>query len=240
LDLPPAPFVAEELRRFVHTFCEECAFNQNTIRYVAYYARKPILDGKLAMHCTEQSSKAIDEFTRFDWDPAFRSKFQAVVDWFGLLPFRRLRGVILVTQTSDIRDHLDLYGDESSVSVFTAHSAIEPRNYRILITDNTPGVARGSFYVSREFGGTRTYVNMPSSTNTFALNSSICYHGSRFCPGSFKTTVVIHGEVDAPVHIELLERSLRRYGRDSIRYPGAGAAQGPAAEIPYKSPYDDA
>jgi len=235
LDLPALPIDPARLRSFVQTHCEQCAFSRNQIRYVAFYARKPILKGRLSLYAIDQMSSLINGDTYFDWDPKFAELFPSAVEWFHLLPTRRLRGVILVTQTDHIPPHMDIYGQENSQTYFHKYSAIEPRNYRAILCEPARNSAnQRSFYVIKDIGGRRRYVELPKDTNTFALNSSICYHGARHNSGSYKTTVVVHSTVDTEGHLSLLERSLKRYGNYAIRFPGAGPAQGPASEMPYR------
>jgi len=241
IDVPPAPFEFSRLRAFVQAYCEQCGFTNNCIRYVAFYARKPFLNGKLALHCVHQQSPLIDEHSRFDWDPEFRVAFPEVVEWFSCLPLRRLNGVVLVTQTDDIPDHVDIYGQQSSRTYFERFKDVEPKNYRILVADHhDDAVQRGAFYVTQTYRGERQYVRLPPETNVFALSASVCYHGSTYHRGHHKTTVVIHGVVDPERHVALLNRSLHRFGDHAIRFPGAGPAMGPAAQFPYQGVEADA
>jgi hypothetical protein len=234
LDVGRAPVDAEALKAFVQRNCERCAFTANAIRYVLFFARKPVIDGELLLHACDPRFEDLTDAAGYAWDPVFQREFPELCTWVEELPLRVLFGVDLVTQTADIRDHLDVFGHNNSESYFREFRHIEPIYYRAIISDPGDNVARSRcFYVTREHGGERRYVNLPDGTDAFAMSSSICYHGAEFHAGHFKTTVVIYGEHDVERHLALLDRSLERYGDHAIRFEAAGPVGGPGAVLPY-------
>src|SRR5262245_34302349 len=89
LDLPQPPVDADALRRFLQQYCERCAFTGNVIRYVLFFGRKPIVDGRLLLNPSDPRFDAADENTRFEWDPVFRDRFPELIAWFDMLPLTR-------------------------------------------------------------------------------------------------------------------------------------------------------
>jgi len=235
LDVPLAPIEAGKARKFVQKYCEQCAFSKDLIRYVAFFARKPVFDGQIDLHSITQSGSSRIP-NGYEWDPAFKQRFPEFVEWIRILPFSRIDAMVLVTQTDDIRDHMDIFGKNNSVTYFDTYKMIEPRNYRVRIFDAGDDLMRNrSFYVSRDHEGERRYVRLPEATNSFAVSSSTCYHGSTFHKGHYKTTIAIHAELDAKRHRELLSRSISKFRDYCIDY-APEPASGPAAVLPYKGP----
>lgn len=238
LDLKHPPVDIDRLKAFVQHNCEQCAFTNNTIRYVLFYTRKPVYKGELILRACDPRFRA-GMPDRYEWDPVFQTEFPQLVDWFESLPFIRINGVELVTQTHDIQDHLDIFGCNNSETYYRAYRSIEPIYYRIIMAhpDDTQARSR-SFYVTREFGGEKYYAKLPAGTSTFAMSSSICYHGATHAPGHYKTTMVMYGDLDRARHRALLRRSLERYAEYAVRFEGAGPVGGPGAEYPYKGADD--
>jgi hypothetical protein len=236
LDVPPPPVEIEEFRRFVQTNCERCAFTDNIIRYVLFYARKPIIDGEPLLHPSDPRLERPGAGATFVWDPTFASAFPGLLAWFESLPFTKLYGVDLVTQTDHIRDHMDIYGYNNSASYYRRFRQIEPRYYRILFCYPHDDVARNhSFYLTKAYNGQRHYVTLPDATQAFAMSSSTCYHGALFNPGHYKTTAAVFGELDVKGHLALLRRSLDKYGDHAIQLVPPGPVAGPGAELPYRA-----
>jgi hypothetical protein len=233
LDVPAPEVDVEALRRFVQSFSDGCAFTRNEIRYVTYYARKPARAGRL-LRPADPGFADLQPGTSFAWDPAFATRFPALVRWLERLPFRELHGIDLVTQTADVPDHMDIFGNNNSVSYYRRYRAVEPRLYRALLFEpDDARVRRRSFYVTKRFGGRRHFVVLPRETHIFAMSSSICYHGSVRNRGHYKTTAAIFGALDPVRHLELLRRSLARFPRHAIRL-APGPVSGPGAFRPYR------
>lgn len=240
LDLTHPPVDIDRLKSFVQQNCDQCAFANNAIRYVMFYSRKPVYNGQLILRaCDPRFRSGLPD--RYEWDPVFEFEFPDLVDWFESLPFIRLNGVELVTQTRDIKEHLDIFGNNNAETYYRKYRSIEPIYYRIVMTYPDDILARSrSFYVTREFGGEKQYAQLPAGTSTFALNSSICYHGATYIPGHYKTTMVVYGDLDRRRHLDLLNRSLERYRKNAVRFEGAGPVQGPGSEFPYRGTDNDA
>lgn len=232
LDLPVAPIPLPEIRAFVQRYCEQCKFKQNKIRYVAFYARKPILDGKLAVHVSDQVSSRITSSTHFDWDPLFKRHFPEYISWCEKLPFVKLSSMTFITQTDDIPAHLDCFGYHNSYSYFEIYRETEPSAYRILFIDPERPKLKQCFYACKEFSGERHYVRLPPGTNTIGMSLSTIYHGSKFNEGEFKTTGVIHGVLDKKRHLELIARSVEKYAGYAIK-ASPTPVEGPGAVLPY-------
>ena len=239
LDLTHPPVDIDRLRSFVQLNCEQCAFTNNTIRYVLFHSRKPVYKGQLVLRaCDPHIRAALPD--RYEWDPVFKSEFPELVDWFESLPFIRINGVELVTQTHDIDDHLDVFGNNNSETYHRRYHSIEPIYYRVIMAYPDDVLARSrSFYVTREFGGEKHYAKLPDGTSTIAMSSSICYHGATHAPGHYKTTMVMYGDLDRARHLTLLKRSLDRYADYAVRFEGAGPVGGPGLEFPYRGTDDD-
>jgi hypothetical protein len=140
----------------------------------------------------------------------------------------------LVTQTDDIREHLDVFGHNNSVTYYEAYRHVEPMYYRIIFCDPGDTVCRNEcFYVTFEYGGDRHFVRLPPDSCAIAMSSSTCYHGAVHHPGHRKTTVAIHGLLERTRHLELLARSLVKYRDYAIRVPAPGPVTGPGAVLPY-------
>ncbi len=243
LDVPPAPVDIEDLRDFVQHHADHCAFVDDRIRHVTFHARKPVVDGALVLHApslADAVARASQEETPpFGWDPVFAGRFSPLTTWFESLPFARLDGITFVTQTADIPDHLDVFGDHSAVTYYEAHRAVEPAFYRAVFTrDHDEEVRSGSFYVTETFGGPRRFVAFPAGRNLAAVSTSTVYHGAVHHPGRFKTTAAVYGALDDDRHLELLGRSLARLPRAAIRLTRPGPVDGPGARRPYRPPHE--
>ncbi len=240
LDLAQPPVDVDRLRAFVQRHCEQCAFTNDTIRYVLFHTRKPVYRGEAVLRaCDPRFGAGVPD--RYEWDPVFLSAVPALVDWFEDLPFIRLNGVELVTQTQDIQDHLDVFGDNNAETYHRRYRHIEPIYYRVIVTYPDDVQARNrSFYVTRDYRGEKHYARLPDGTSTVAMSSSICYHGATHLPGHYKTTMVMYGELDRARHLALLRRSLARYADYAVRFDGAGPVTGPGREFPYRGSDEDA
>lgn len=235
LDLPMPPVDTGQLRSFLQTKCEGCAFTNNEAKYLLFYARKPVVDGKLLLHAADPLIGETYEGTHFDWDPIFENRFSDLVEWFNALPFIELHGVTLVTQTADIPEHMDIFGMNNSITYYEMFRRYEPRYYRVIFTLPGDTVARNqSFFVTQEYGGERAYISIPEGTSTIALSSSTCYHGATWRRGHYKTTAAIYGNLDVEKHLSLLRRSLDRYPDYTILLRKPGPVMGPAGELPYR------
>lgn len=235
LDVPLPPVNGDEMRRFVQTHCERCAFTDDEIRWVGFFARKPKIGSSLQLYTHGVEFEDVSKTLEYGWDPAFAERFPDLLDWFENLPFARLTGLTLTTQTDHVPDHMDIFGNNNSVSYYEAFRSLEPRYYRMIFSREVDEISRReSFYVTEEFGGPRRYVELPDETAIFAVSSSACYHGAKHNPGSYKTTGVLYGELDMDGHLELLRRSLVRFGGSCIRLTRPGPVLGPGAERPYR------
>jgi hypothetical protein len=233
LDVSPPAVDMHDLRDFLQKHCERCAFTNNVIRYVLFLARKPVVNGQLLLHAADQ--RLTDEMSseRFDWDPAFKLRFPGLVDWFEQFPFDELYGIDLVTQTDDIQEHMDIFGHNNSETYFARYREIEPMYYRTVFRLDGDEVARTrSLYVTREFHGEKFYVELPREVYAFAMSSSVCYHGACFNRGHYKTTAATYGSLNRARHLDLLERSLAKFGTHAIKFE-ACPVPGPARELPY-------
>lgn len=240
LDLPHPPVELARFRQFVQTYCEQCAFGDNVIRWILFRARKPIVDGSLLLHACDPRWDQLDGNTEFGWDPVFRAAFPHFVVWIELLPIERIHGIDLVTQTDHIPPHMDIFGENNALTYHRRFACIEPMYYRIILAEPEDASGRMcSFYVSREVDGPRHYVHLPPDTSAFAMSSSICYHGATFNRGCYKTTVVVYGDVDQESHLSLLARSLEKFAEYAIRFDGGGPASGPGAAPRYAGPVLD-
>lgn len=234
LDLPPLPASIDALRSFTQHHCEECAFNGNLLRYVLYHARKPVLDGQLLLYPADPRMGSIPQGTEFDWDPEFRRRFPELIDWIEALPFTRLHDFSLVTQNASVAEHLDVFGQNNSITWYEQFRTVEPMYYRIIFCYPEDETTRSRcFYVTTEYGGERHWVRLPAGVNAIAMGGSTCYHGAHHNPGHFKTTGVLYGDLDPRRHWELLRRSLARHGEYALRKAHAGPVEGPGTVMPY-------
>jgi len=235
LDLPPLPISIAAMREFTQTHCEECAFNDNLLRYVLYHARKPVLDGELVVHAADPRLACLPQGTHFDWDPVFRQRFPALIDWLEALPFTRLHDFSLVTQNAAVAEHLDVFGQNNSITWYETFRIVEPMYYRIIFCAADDETTRNRcFYVTTEFGGERHWVRLPDGVSAIAMGGSTCYHGAWHNPGHYKTTGVLYGDLDPQRHWALLEHSLARYRSSAIRKSRPGPVAGPGATMPYR------
>jgi hypothetical protein len=235
LSLPRPKLDLGTFRDFVHRFCNRCAFTGNTIRYVSFFARKPLINARLIESPCELDTLQLTRGTPYEWDPHFKKLFPTLVQWIEALPFTKLQDVVLITATGDIPEHLDIFGAENAATIFDRFNFIEPRLYRLLIAERDDTRARSeAFYVTEEYGGRRSYLRLPATTDCFALSSSVCYHGSRFLSGHFKTIVAINGELDVARHLSLLAESSDRFRDYTIRVSVARPVSD--AELPYRGP----
>lgn len=232
VDLPLPPVDPLELRGFVHSRCDRAYFQDNVPRFVVFSARKPVVDGQLLLHPADPRFALADG--EFDWDPVFLRRFPEFAAWVGKFPFRRLQWVEVVTQTGDVPEHLDLSGGHTSVSAYESWRNLEPRFYRVVIR-YSPGDdgADPGFYVSKEISGERRHLRLPPETRVFALGSSTCYHGADWRPRFSGAIVAVCGTLDEERHLELLRRSLERFGEHAVKLDPPGPVSGPGAATPY-------
>lgn len=236
LDVPAAPVELDDLRTFVHHHADGCAFNDGEIRHVTFEARKPIVDGEPVLHGPTLRSLDPRRIEAFDWDPVFAERFRPLCAWFDELPFMRLDGLTLVTQTGDVHDHLDVFGDHNSITYYEANRRIEPAFYRAIFADE--GARNRSFFVSERYEGPRSFVALPPDRNLVAVSTSTVYHGAVHRRGCFKTTAVPYGVLDERAHLDLLARSLARFPDHAIRLSRPGPVGGPGAERPYRPAHE--
>ncbi len=234
LDLPPMSVLIDDMRDFAQSRCEECAFNGNLLRYVLCHARKPVMGDELVLYPSDPRLRSIAQGTRFDWDPEFRLRFPALVDWVDALPFNRIHDFSLVTQNSSVAEHLDVFGENNSVTWYETFRIVEPMYYRIIFCRPDDEVTRNRcFFVTTEFGGEKHWVRLPEGVAAIAMGGSTCYHGAHHNPGHYKTTGVLYGDLDPRRHWDLLKRSLDRYRDFAVRTPTPGPVVGPGAVMPY-------
>lgn len=220
LDLAPVPVRFAELQAWAEGRVDEQAHDDGVPRLSLAWARVPdaVAGG-------------------YRWVPEVVERFAPLVAWLEGLPFRSLAGVDLVTQHADVADHIDVFGANNSVTTFQRNAPLEPVSYRVVLAEPGDVEARtASFYVSRDHGGVRSYVELPPGVDAMAVSSSICYHGARFVGPGRKMTVAIHGELDPAAHLALLARSVERNADQVVRFPGAGPVRGPGAVLPYAGP----
>ena len=84
-------------------------------------------NGKLDLHSISQST-GHGVPSGYDWDPLFKERFPTFVEWVHELPFAKLDSMVFVTQTDDVRDHMDIFGHNNSMTCFQQQASIEPRN----------------------------------------------------------------------------------------------------------------
>lgn len=236
LDVPAAPVDLADLRAFLHRHADGCAFTGTEIRHVTFEARKPVVDGEPVLHGPQLASLDPHRIERFDWDPVFEPRFRDLCTWFEELPFVRLDGLTFVTQTRDVHDHLDVFGDHSSITYYEANRRIEPAFYRAIFADE--GARDRSFYVTETYEGTRRFVTLPPDRQLAAVSTSTVYHGAVHRRGFFKTTAVPYGILDEVAHHELLARSLARFPDHAVRLTRPGPVQGPGAVRPYRPAHE--
>ena len=238
LDVPPAPADSDDLRDFMQHHADRCAFNGNVIRHVSFEARKPIVGGTPVLHGPSLDQVPEDSSVCFSWDPAFAERFRPLTRWFESLPFRQLSGLTFVTQTADIPDHMDIFGDHNATTYYEANRTVEPAYYRAVFTHPGDRLSKnGSFYVTETYDGPRQFVQFPPERSIAAISTSTVYHGAVHHPGRFKTTAAVYGALDEDVHRALLARSLERFPDHAIRLSRPGPVSGPGARRPYRAPY---
>ena len=235
LDVPVPPVDTARLRTFVQTWCERCKFSDNVIRLLLYHARKPMVNGAPMPWEPAAYSDSLPPGTKFGWDPSFAASFPELTEWFESLPFAELGGLTFATQTDHVHEHMDIFGQNNSITYYEAYRHLEPRFYRtIFCYEDDRKCRENSFYVTTEYGGEKRFVRLPPETSVIAMSSSTCYHGAVHNKGHFKTTAVLYGDLDQAAHYDLLQRSLDRYGDLAVRLERPGPVMGPAAEFPYR------
>lgn len=230
LDVQKPPLDAKKLKKLIQHRCHFCEFTNNSIRYISLHVRKYV------------KRNAVTRYLKgsYCWDKEFVDTFPSFQQWLKLLPFNSIGEIIFVTQTDDITDHVDIFGDNNSITYYKKYISIEPKEYRVIIQDDSSILkTQNNFYVAKDFEGKKHYLNFPPATNSFVLNSSCCYHGSSYHKGLFKTTLVIHGELNQNAHHNLLQRSIEKYREYTIYFDQSGPAKGPAEIFPYPGPHPD-
>ena len=87
----------------------------------------------------------------------------------------------------------------------------EPNGFKILLNN----ILEKSFYV--KINGTRIHIELPNTTNCFAINEHDILHGATM-PQQEKYIVSCFGIIDEAKHKELISRSVEKYGEYAIYF----------------------
>lgn len=86
---------------------------------------------------------------------------------------------------------------------------VEPSGFKILLNP----VLEKSFYL--KINGKRHFIELPTSTNCFAINEIDVLHGAMM-PNYNKYIVSCFGEINDKLHSKLIENSLQKYEKHAI------------------------
>lgn len=152
----------------------------------------------------------------WDWNDTAREHFPDVIRYCDALPTIDLTYVSLLSAHMHIMPHIDSWTFND-----TTHTT-QPSHYRGLLA----GATKECMYFTRgllpdnvtdeEFEkADTTWLTLPEETNTFMMNSRDIYHGSIF--RGPKITLFTCTFLDIPAHMDLMERSIRRFPNHVIR-----------------------
>ena len=116
----------------------------------------------------------------------------------------------LVQQRNDVPLHNDAAVDLDSSKL----TPYEPSGFRLLIND----IRKPSFYFcNSNKDEDRYYVDVPMDTNAFAINELVYPHGAKKID-ELKWVVTATGTINPEEHLELLEKSYKKYSNKVISY----------------------
>ncbi len=229
------PVDMQALMRMLQSTCDGCHFQDGRVRFTLFHARKPVVDGRVLLHCCDPRFVFNVPGLDYDWDPAFAAQSPELVAWFEGFPFTTLEVVTFLVQTAEVPLHLDLFGGASAVQTYEAYRQFEPMYCHVLFAEPVEQDSRtSSLYVQRHPQDERRYVRLPDGVTSFALAATTCYHAADYNPGRFKATAAVSGTLDHQRHTRLLGSSLERYATHAIRLAEPGPVSDAGASAVYQ------
>lgn len=145
-------------------------------------------------------------------NPNLSEELQGIVKLIEQLPIQ-CNHAELVQQRKDVPLHNDAAVDLDSSKL----SPYEPSGFRLLLND----VRKPSFYFCKQHKPSETdpllYVDVPMDTNAFVINELVYPHGAKKID-ELKWVVTATGPIDAEKHLELLEKSYKKYSDKIIQF----------------------
>lgn len=137
-----------------------------------------------------------------------KNQYPEVIKWLENFPYLNIRNVKFNIQKSFVTPHTDFDFPDKEPHVYKNNQDNEPCGYRILIN----GKRENSLFVMD--GNKKIHTIMPTDTDVYVLGHTSTVHGVESEPG--RQTMFLHFEIDKEKHLELLEKSYKKYKNYAI------------------------
>jgi len=150
-------------------------------------------------YLTEEIAKSSSSPLRKDLDPSYQPIFN-IINQLPLVEFDMVR---FSRQMKQISPHCDIYKSQVSEDAFNHYCDTEPSGYRVVLKGSTSALkvfANGSWH--RPI--------LPKFPMCYIINTTKCIHSVDDDPD--RITLYVRGKIDKEKHLELLDKSLEKYG----------------------------
>lgn len=120
--------------------------------------------------------------------------------WLKHLPIKRLINIKLHMQDRKADPHIDFNKPNENLDLYRVTRANEPCGYRVVIN----GSNKNCMYVI-DNNGNKIYTELPTETNTYAINHTQCIHGTT--DDIDRCIMFFQFEVDSQKHTQLINQS---------------------------------
>lgn len=164
----------------------------------------------------EKSLYNIERHFCQDMRDACYSMVERIHEYF---PFEYMRGIKLWTNTDIVPVHTDRFHIKKKPNRHATGRPMFPQTFRVMLYDeNTCPTFYMASSADKADAGDRHYVSLPCNTNSFVFNDSTAVHGADYA-GRTKILLVLQGKRDNVKYMDLMQRSLAKYGDIAMRLP---------------------
>ena len=96
--------------------------------------------------------------------------------------------------------HIDFNKPNENLDLYRATRANEPCGYRVVVN----GSSKNTMYIINDIGE-KIYTELPSTTNTYAINHTQCIHGTE--KDNERCVMFFQFEVDSNRHKQIIDQS---------------------------------
>lgn len=136
-----------------------------------------------------------------------RIKYPNLLKSISKLPFTNISNVKINIQTKEPTLHVDFVSPSEGQDLAENIKGCEPSGYRILVKGN-----RDSLIVHNGEKACETF--LPAEVDCYVLDQSSALHTVKHDPG--RVIVYITGFIDKDKHLEILERSFKKYEKFAV------------------------
>lgn len=148
------------------------------------------------------------------WANDIDKLFPEIPYMFEQLPLEEFNFCVMLIQKEKVNTHQDTQYGDPSVDPRMRRIELEPRRYNILMNKHeTP-----SFYVSETEHSEKIYPRITREQACFSICEEFHWHGADYVVEN-KVMLCILGVVDEQPHIEMIQRSLKKFRNDAIIFP---------------------